>query len=217
MASAGVRLLLMVQVRKLLVAGSASAYYSDRFNRLDFPALVLALGALLATLGAAGPTALTRTLRAAAAGGLWARTLRALVVSPSLGPYVLMVFKMTSDVTTYLLLLGYTLLVFAAAYVALYEPGGDGGALEGSIGGGLRELAADDGGGGWEWPWRTDDGWLLPESAACSSRFSSLPTALLYLLQTSLVAEQSTFDCALASSTPTADCASQGTERWTLA
>ena len=67
------------------------AYISDRFNRLDIPAIVSTIVAVTCAwsydydVGNGQPTAETRTARSIAACFLWLRSLRVLIIFPSFG------------------------------------------------------------------------------------------------------------------------------------
>ena len=104
-----------------------AVYVSDRFNRFDLPAMLLTIWALLEMRGETGvlhngyPSDLVRTLRAVSALLLWARQMRATTLSPTFGPYILMVFKMLQDTFIFLGLLAGVNVSFAAAFHLLYE------------------------------------------------------------------------------------------------
>ena len=54
---------------------------------------------------------------------LWFRLFRVLLVSPWLGPYVMMFFRMLSgDLISFLVLLLFLLLAFTASWTVLLEP-----------------------------------------------------------------------------------------------
>jgi len=122
----------------------ASAYWADRFNRIDLPAILFTLAALVSAIVLDGgnaecgkpatdllslnlmscppPSIQTSTLRAFAAFLLCLRVLRMLLVFPGLGPYILMVFRMLQDVRKFLAILVVAVLSFTAAFFNLYEP-----------------------------------------------------------------------------------------------
>jgi len=138
------------EIRQMVVtAGTtvwtrASAYLTDRFNRIDLPAILFTLAALVSAIvldggnaecgkpatdllslnlmGCPPPSIQTSTLRAFAAFLLCLRVLRMLLVFPGLGPYILMVFRMLQDVRKFLAILVVAVLSFTAAFFNLYEP-----------------------------------------------------------------------------------------------
>ena len=114
-----------------------ATYWSDLFNRLDLPAMLLAIAAVVAAhleeeedlpdaslnLPGDGNSASgwTPPLRAYAALLLWARMLRVLLLFPSLGPYTLMIFVMLNDMFFFLLIESMFVFMLAAAMYVLAE------------------------------------------------------------------------------------------------
>ena len=78
-----------------LLDGGIRAYLSDRFNRIDLPALVAALAALIVGQLVDGHTA--QPALALSVFLLWLRPLRVLFISSNLGPLILLVFNIISD------------------------------------------------------------------------------------------------------------------------
>ena len=147
-------------------------YYADRFNRLDLPA---ALFTVLSTLWTifdvpqyAGPDSRalmpgTHGLRSIAVLLLWMRAPRLFLLSTRRGPLVLMLFRMFTDVISFLVLQASILLAFAAAFVVLFErPTPD----------------------AWPWGVTTD---LYDER--CEERFGSYVLAIRYLAEAALTSE----------------------------
>jgi ankyrin repeat protein len=101
-----------------------AAYWADSINRVDATALTFSFVALVAFVSAGDsgdPTA--TSLRVVAVFLLWLRTIRALLVSPKFGPFVMMVFRMLfGDVLYFLVLLLVLLVAFAASWTVLLEP-----------------------------------------------------------------------------------------------
>ena len=166
------------------LAAALKGYWADRFNRLDATALPLAITALAAAATDAGdvaadgaPSPHTRTLRMLAAFFLWARLTRVLLVLPSFGPYVLMVFTMINDVLKFLALLAMVILAFAAALFSLSEQGPS-----------IRQQDV-------QWPP------FLDSEAACFELGQTFPGAILYLLEHALAGNEF-FECVRQSTHP---------------
>eukprot|EP00964_Phaeocystis_antarctica_P065113 scaffold39231_cov60-Phaeocystis_antarctica.AAC.2 len=111
--------LLLTRVYDRLVA-----YLGDYINRVDATALIFSFAALVAFMSADDSEDATATsLRAVAVFLLWLRVIRALLVSPQFGPYVLMFFRMLcNDVLYFLVLLLFLLVAFAASWTVLLGP-----------------------------------------------------------------------------------------------
>ena len=102
-----------------------AAYWADGINRLDATALIFSFAALIASLSSTEDNgdATATSLRVVAVFLLWFRLLRVLLVSPRFGPYVMMFFRMASgDLVSFLVLLVFLLLAFAASWTVLLEP-----------------------------------------------------------------------------------------------
>ena len=117
------------ELRQLLVGSSGTlsythlqAYFADPFNRLDLPALVLALSALLLP-AANGDTSTLPDLLGLTSILLCLRLLRMLVLIPSMGPLVLMVFVMVNDLFKWGVLLMIVVLSFAAGITKWFQVG----------------------------------------------------------------------------------------------
>ena len=194
--------------------GGLTSYFSERFNRLTLPALLLALAALVAARAGVAEATLLRALSVLL---LWLRLMRAFLISTKSGPLVLTFFKMFGMILDFLVLLSCTILAFAGCVLVLYEPPA---AAAGA-------LAASDGAGGdnpasgvdavkgmaeamarrsaqWPWPDESIDGHelaLADEEAWCRSYFSSFPYSLAFLLEHA-VSKRAFFACARAASSP---------------
>ena len=106
------------QIFDALRDGSLTGYYADRFNRLDLPAALLAVIATLWAMydvpgnygdliGEYIPLSLLPSvpaLRAIAVLLLWMRAPRLFLLSTRRGPLVLMLFRMFTDVISFLVL-----------------------------------------------------------------------------------------------------------------
>ena len=181
------------------------AYASDRFNRIDLPAIAATLAALLSAIvldgASAGcglvvdvsegaghpnleadncrpPSVETRTLRAIAACLLWIRTLRLLLLSSTLGPFVLTIFGMLTDVIKFLAVLVVTALSFAAALYSLYEPSPT-----------VRLYVQSS-----DWP-------FLGDEPSCVDHMQSFSSTLIFLLESSVTGADF-FACARDSTNP---------------
>lgn len=157
------------------------AYWSERFNRLDMPAILMTIGALVSALyldrdvaqTLEQPSQTTRNLRAFAALLLWLRMVRVLLIFPWSGPYVLMIFTMLQDVFKFVGVLFAFVLAFAAAFFALYEPAPQDRVLHWKV---VREDVRPDG----------DD--------TCTDHLYSYLSAVLFLLETSVTGGEF-FEC----------------------
>ena len=136
------------ELRKLLrgdgtLRKRATAYWEDKFNRIDLPAMLLTIAAVASAVvldGAAtadhingtvgvtdamgdldAPSELTRTLRSFATLTLWMRLMRLLLVFPGTGPYVLMFFRMFGDVLQFLKLMAFGVVCLSSALYVLFE------------------------------------------------------------------------------------------------
>jgi len=155
-------------------------YWTDRFNRYDFPAMVTTL----LTVGLFDPNRYeqsveVRVLGAAGAFFLWMRLQRVLLSFSRFGPYVFMVFIMMEDVLSYLVILALFPVAFAASLSKLLEP---------------PSSTRDD---SLEW---------LPTNIAplfddCSGHFESFPNALIFLSEQAITGENF-FACARNSKYP---------------
>ena len=102
-----------------------AAYWADSINRVDATALIFSFAALIASLSSTDDNgdATATSLRVVAVFLLWFRLLRVLLISPRFGPYVLMFFRMLfGDLVSFLVLLLFLLLAFAASFTVLLEP-----------------------------------------------------------------------------------------------
>jgi len=162
------------------IVGGAREYWSDRFNRYDFPAM---LTTLLATAlfdkDAYEQSVTVRLLASAGAFFLWMRQQRILLIFSRVGPYVFMVFAMMEDVLRYLVILLIFPVAFAAALVRLFQP-----------------------------PSSTTDNnleWLPQDSQPlwddCSAHFQSFPNALVFLIEQAITGDNF-FACARHSTWP---------------
>ena len=106
------------------VRDRVAAYAGDRLNLVDATALSVSFASMVAVVSADDPDdAIATSLRAVGVFLLWCRLLRVLLVSPKLGPFVLMFFRMLfGDVQYYLVLLLVLLVAFAAAWTVLLQP-----------------------------------------------------------------------------------------------
>ena len=107
--------------RLIRVYDRLMAYWADSINRVDATALIFSFAALVAFISANDSEDATATsLRAVAVFLLWLRVIRALLVSPQFGPFVLMFFRMLfGDVLYFLVLLFFLLVAFAASWTVL--------------------------------------------------------------------------------------------------
>jgi len=193
------------EIRQMVVtAGTtvwtrASAYLTDRFNRIDLPAILFSLAALVSAIvldggspecgkpadnplsldleGCPPPSYETSTLRASAALFLWLRVLRILLVVPWLGPYILMVFRMVQDVLKFLAILFVAVLSFTAAFFNLYEPAPA-----------VRSTPTNG------WP-------SLGSEPTCIAYMDAFSSALVFLLQASVTGDN-LFECVRDSTHP---------------
>ena len=103
-----------------------AAYWTDYINRFDATALIFSFAALVAssifsTDDSETPT--TRSLRVVAVFLLWLRLFRVPLLNSSLGPYVLIFFRMLfGDLLNFLALLLVLLVAFTASWTVLLEP-----------------------------------------------------------------------------------------------
>ena len=156
------------------VINGIAGYWSDRFNRVDAPAMLLTIAALVSAIindasptdgFAVQPSSATRILLSCAAALLWGRMLRVLLILPKKGPYVLMVFRMMDDVFNFVVILFFFILVFSAAFSKLYEPDPS-----------TRNL-----------PSPLTSSWTLASSdASCVDYFASWYVGIVYLIENSV-------------------------------
>jgi len=193
------------EIRQMVVtAGTtvwtrASAYLTDRFNRIDLPAILFSLAALVSALvldggnpecgkpadvplslnlqGCPPPSDVTSGLRASAALFLCLRVLRILLVFSWLGPYILMVFRMVQDVLKFLAILFVAVLSFTAAFFNLYEPAPA-----------VRSTPTTG------WP-------FLGSEPTCIAYMDAFSSALVFLLQASVTGDNF-FECVRDSTHP---------------
>lgn len=184
------------ELRQALTSG-LHEYLSDRFNRLDLPAIGFALSALLhAMVNGTDNISLTRYLSALGVVFLWLRLQRVLLVFARFGPYALMVFVMMEDVLTFIAVLVVVPFAFAAAAFNLYKPIGS------SSGAALEDHAADD--SGRLLASRSDAGGSSVIGLGdCTSYFETFPNALAFLVEHALNGD-AFFDCARTSKYPVA-------------
>ena len=106
------------------VRDNISAYMTEHLNRVDMLSLIFSFMSMVAVVSAGNPDDATATsLRAVGVFLLWCRLLRVPLISPKLGPFVLMFFRMLfGDVLSYLVLLLILLVAFAAAWTVLLQP-----------------------------------------------------------------------------------------------
>ena len=175
----------------------AGAYLADVTNRIDALALVLSFATLVASLSAATTEdAAVISLRAVAVYLLWCRNLRVLLVSPTFGPYVLILFRMLfGDVRIFLVLLLFLVVPFAASFTVLLEPAA---AL-------LAQLPGDE----QAWRWSASKVADL-EAASCVDELGGVDmiSTLVRLIESSLTGGDY-FECARDTGAPAA--------AWTLA
>ena len=121
---------LLGEGRQVLTSG-VETYASELFNWFDVAGLLCALVGLLDAgeaeqlTSGAGPV-----LRALACLFLWLRIARLLLASPTFGPFVLMVFRMVTDLLRFLCLEAVLLLAYTSATYKLYEGSQASAALE---------------------------------------------------------------------------------------
>ena len=103
-----------------------AAYWADYLNRFDATALIFSFAALVASLMSStddSERAIARSLRVVAVFLLWLRLFRVPLLNASLGPYVLIFFRMLfGDLLNFLVLLLVLLVAFTASWTVLLEP-----------------------------------------------------------------------------------------------
>ena len=101
---------------------SRALYVSDSLNSLEAPSLLLVTSSLFLLWLQGGHTELTRGLLGFGLISMYlAQGLRVFSLSPSLGPLVLMFFRMIQDVLRWLLLLSVVLVGFSAAFHTVFK------------------------------------------------------------------------------------------------
>jgi len=140
------------------------AYWGDNINRVDATAFTFSFAALVALMSTGNSEDATATsLRAVAVFLLWLRGIRVLLISPRFGPYVLMFFRMLfGDVLSFMVLLFFLLVAFAASWTVLLEP-------EPSL---LAQQFGDD----QNWRWTPSHAAHL-ETAGCADELGGLDIA----------------------------------------
>ena len=139
------------------------AYWGDSINRVDATALIFSFAALVAFMSTNSEDATSTSLRAVAVFLLWLRGIRVLLISPRFGPYVLMFFRMLfGDVLSFMVLLFFLLVAFAASWTVLLEP-------EPSL---LAQQFGDD----QNWRWTPSHAAHL-ETAGCADELGGLDIA----------------------------------------
>jgi len=155
------------------VRSGLSDYWSERFNRYDLPAMVFSTLALL-SMNDEGIQAFddrstyhwARVLRALGACFLWLRLQRVLLASSRVGPYAFMVFVMINDVVSYLMILLFIPIAFAAGLSALLEPNS------------AKRLTNIE--------WLPVAQYRHPD---CADHFQSFPNALIFLVEHAITGE----------------------------
>ena len=102
-----------------------ATYWADRINKLDDMALIFSFAALTTSLSSTSDNgdATATALRVVAVFLLWSRLIRVLLVSPRFGPYALMFYRMlVGDLISFLVILAFLILAFAASWTVLLEP-----------------------------------------------------------------------------------------------
>ena len=111
--------------------GDPRGYLANHFNVYDLAALLLSLATLLmvaVNMGDDEASDAWASMWALAVFFLWLRTVQVLLVSPTFGPYALMLNRMLfGDVLYFLVLLAFLLFAIAASYTVLLS-GTDGAA-----------------------------------------------------------------------------------------